>query len=156
MCVSDFRQHTSWVCFHTVPCFFNLFWTPPGLTRKGITTDLGYTCPTECKCVCAFACLWVCVFVRALLGFLILTRISSIFSFHQFSDGSPNMSEIKSGQAAPCADVCPAKPAFCPTRFEVVETSLDKGQHPRPWVVTIIRLCPKIGSGASWSSKSFS
>lgn len=100
----DFRPHTSQVCFYTAPCCFNLSY-PAGLTGKGITTDLGYTCPKGCVSVN------VCVPVGVCLprGLAILTRISSVFFFHQFSDGSPNMSEIKSGTSGALCGCLAAK-----------------------------------------------
>lgn len=112
--MSGFRPHTSPVCFHTAPCCFNLSCAPPGLTRKRITTDLGYTCPKGCVSVNVCVNARMPVGVCALHSLANLTRISSVFFFHQFSDGSPNMSEIKSGQAAPCADVW--LPKLHPTR----------------------------------------
>lgn len=113
--MSGFRPHTSPVCFHTAPCCFNLSCAPPGLTRKRITTDLGYTCPKGCVSVNVCVNARMPVGVCALHSLANLTRISSVFFFHQFSDGSPNMSEIKSGQAAPCADVW--QPKLRPSRW---------------------------------------
>lgn len=134
--MSGFRPHTSAVCFHTAPCCFNLSYPPPGLTRKRITTDLGYTCPKGCVSVNVCVNAHMPVGVCAPHSLANLTRISSVFFFHQFSDGSPNMSEIKSGQAAPCADVWLPKLLLTRRVFEAVEPSLNKGQHPCPYTHT--------------------
>lgn len=145
------------MCFHTAPCCFNLSWAPPGLTRKGITTDLGYTCPKGCVSVNVCVNARMPVGVLALHSLANLTRISSVFFFHQFSNGSPNMSEIKSGQAAPCADVW--LPKLHPTHrvWRPLQPSLNKGVLPCPYTrpnfpLTHCSNPPQFGSGSgAWT-----
>lgn len=138
VCVTFQGRTPPELCFHTAPCFANLSShcrRPPAGT--GITTDLGYTCPEGCESVYVFAThargrpSHACGRVRTARPRQFNEELGPYFSFITFPTDPPNMSGIKSGQAAPCADVCPLK--LHPSRHPPpTSASFDSPHAPRP------------------------
>lgn len=104
-----------------------------------------------CVCVRLHACGCVCAARPS-----ISTRISSIFSFHQFSDGSPKYVRNQIGTSGALCGCLAGKAPSTLAGFEAGEPSLNKGQHPcphthtptqtSPQVITIIPLSPDLGA----------